>query len=386
MPAASGEAANIESASETQDWGQILVGQFFFVRLAVMLPIFRCIALILVSAKISAAELSFDFSQFPLNETPRGFKSAISGQGKSGEWKIVLDEVSPLLPPLTPQAPVVTKKPVLAQLSADITDEHFPLLIFEEETFGDFTLTTRFKTVRGTVEQMAGIAFRIQDEKNYYYVRGSSLGNNFRFFKVVNGQRSAAIGPEVEIPKGAWHELIVECKGNRIHCLLNGKEVIPTLTDSSFAAGKIGFWTKSDAVSYFGDTKVVYTPLEILAKVLVREMLLKYPRLVGLKMYAFPKDRLNLRIVASSNVKELGFSGTSVEQDVIDHDSIYYDKENQTVAITLPLHDRNGETVAAVRVTMKSFKGQTEQNAIARAQPIVKEMEGRVRSSRDLME
>ena len=30
----------------------------------------------------------------------------------------------------------------------------------------DFTLTTRFKTVKGVVEQMAGIAFRIQNETN----------------------------------------------------------------------------------------------------------------------------------------------------------------------------------------------------------------------------
>jgi hypothetical protein len=52
----------------------------------------------------------------------------------------------------------------------------------------------------------------------------------------------------------------------------------------------------------------------------------------------------------------------------------------------MPLHDRNGDTVAAVRVLMRSFKGQTEQNAIARALPIIKGMETRIRSARDLIE
>ena len=52
----------------------------------------------------------------------------------------------------------------------------------------------------------------------------------------------------------------------------------------------------------------------------------------------------------------------------------------------MPLHDRNGETVAAVRILLKSFKGQTEQNAVARVLPIIKEMEVRVRSGKELIE
>ena len=100
-----------------------------------------------------------------------------------------------MLPPIATGAPVVARKAVLAQLAQDPTDEHFPLLIYEGETITDFTLTTRFKTVNGVVEQMAGIAFRIQNETNYYVVRASSLGNNVRFYKVVNGQRGPLIGP-----------------------------------------------------------------------------------------------------------------------------------------------------------------------------------------------
>lgn len=43
-----------------------------------------------------------------------------------------------------------------------------------------------------------------------------------------------------------------------------------------------------------------------------------------------------------------------------------------------PLRDRNGEPIAAVRVTMTTFLGQTEQNALQRALPIVKYMQARV--------
>ena len=59
----------------------------------------------------------------------------------------------PLLPALLPGAQPVARKAVLAQLAQDPTDEHFPLLINEAETVTDFTLSTRFKTVRGVVER-----------------------------------------------------------------------------------------------------------------------------------------------------------------------------------------------------------------------------------------
>jgi hypothetical protein len=74
------------------------------------------------------------------------------------------------------------------------------------------------------------------------------------------------------------------------------------------------------------------------------------------------------------------------ERHVIDAGNIYYLKRKGTVTVSLPLRDRNGEPVAAVRVVMKAFPGQTEKNAVARAWPVVKSMEPRVLSRRDLLQ
>jgi hypothetical protein len=311
----------------------------------------------------------------------------VTGQGKPGEWRVIMDEVPSLLQPLTPGAPGIAKKAVLAQLAQDATEEHFPLLVYEGDTIDDFTLTTRFKTVKGVMEQMAGIAFRIRNESNYYVVRASSLGNTFRFYKVLNGERGPVIGPELPIPSGVWHELTVECKGNQIRCLLNGKELI-TATDkvNPFTSGKIGFWTKSDSVSYFADTRIVYTPHEAPAQALVRETLKKYPRLLGLQVFVPGVDPKTSRLIASKNTNEVGRAGGKVEPDVIAQGTTYYGKEKDSVTVVMPLRDRNGDPVAAVRVIMKSFAGQTEQNVTARALPIIREMQGRVASLQDLVE
>ena len=333
-----------------------------------------------------ATERKFDFADVPENQTPPGFRSTLTGKGKPGDWKIILDEVTPSLTPLTPQARAVARRPVLAQLARDKTDDHFPLLIFEEETFGDFTLTTRFKLVDGSAEQMAGLAFRIQDEKNYCYVRASGLGNTFHFFKFVNGELIGPIGSKVEIAKGTWHDMTVECAGNKVTCSLDGKVVIPQLQQDTFPKGKIGFWTKSDSISYFADAKISYTPLEVPAQAIVHELAKKYPRLVGLKVYANNSGKTTPQAIASIDEKEIGQNGEKTEQDVISHGSIYYGKTKGTVTVTMPVRDRNGEVIAAVRVVLKSFAGQTEQNALARALPIVKEIQGRIQTREDLVQ
>jgi len=345
---------------------------------------FLAFATAVISPWAQAAERHFDFSQAKLNETPPGFRSTVSGEGKPGEWKIVEDELPPTLAPANTTSSVTTRRQVLAQLSGTAADEHFPLLVFESEIFDDFTLTTRFKTVAGAVEQMAGIAFRFQDERNYYVVRASSLGNTFRFYKFVDGIRSAPVGPEIEIPKGVWHELAVECRGNQIHCLLNGKQVIPALTDSSFTEGKIGFWTKSDSVCYFADTRIVYTPRETLAIRLVRETVEKHPRLIGVNLFGRKGEQGELQVIASTDPAELDKPAGQYEQDAVARDVAYYGKEEGKAIVSLPLHDRNGDAVAAVRLTMKSFPGQTEQNAVIRAKPIAREMEKRFRAAKDL--
>jgi len=343
-------------------------------------------SLALLALSAAATEHQFDFSAVPEGKLPPGFRSVVTGEGKPGTWEVFLDEVPSLLPSLTPGAKNVARKAVLAQLARDPTDEHFPLLIYEAETLGDFTLTTRFKTVKGVVEQMAGIAFRIQNETNYYVVRASSLGNTFRFYKVMNGDRGPLIGPEVQIPSGVWHELTVECKGNDIKCRLNGKTLI-TATDkvNPFLTGKLGFWTKSDSVSYFADARLVYTPLQAPAVPLLRETLKKYPRLLGLELYVRGAEPDTTRLIASKNTNEVGRAGSKVELDVLSNGTPYYGKEKKSVSVVLPLRDRNGDPVAAVRLIMKASAGQNEQSAFARALPVIREMGRQVSSIQDLV-
>jgi hypothetical protein len=340
-----------------------------------------CLALCLPAC---GAEIKINFNDFSEGSTPTNFHSALGGGGSPGEWKIVMDEVPSAFARLTPQAPIVNRAGVLAQTSQDATDERFPMFIYDGETFRDFKATARFKIISGITEQMAGLVFRFQNASNFYVARASALGHNVRFYKMVDGIRSDPFGPQLDIAAGTWHTLAVQCQGNQISISLDDQPVMPPLQDNTFAAGKIGLWTKSDAASYFSDVTVDYTPLIPAAQVLVNDILEKQPRILGLRIYTLDGQG-QPKIIASTDGKEIGQPGTDAEKDSINNGKVYYGKSEGVDAITLPFRDRNGDPMGAVRVRLKSFFGETQENAITRATLLIKTMQAQITTSDDLL-
>ena len=334
---------------------------------------------------VGGAEIRINFSDAPIGSAPTNFHAARAGSGAPGTWKILMDAVPPLLAPLTDRAPSVTQRAVLAQTSQDPTDEHFPLFIYDGETFKDFKFTARFKIVSGALEQMAGLVFHFQNASNFYVIRASALGHNVRFYKMVDGIRSDPIGPTVEVTTNIWHMLAVQCRGNQITCWFDDQLVMPPLQDNTFANGKVGFWTKSDAVSYFCDPVIEYTPRIPAAQLLVRSILEQQPRILGLRIYTLD-DRGSPHIIASKDESEIGQPGTDVEKDAITDGKSSYGRDKGVVVLTLPFRDRNGDAMAAMRVRLKSFIGETQGNALTRATMILKNMQAQVTSSEALLE
>ncbi len=343
-------------------------------------------AVLLAGAPVEAAERFFEFEKADEGGVPPGWRSLLAGAGRVPEWKILLEDVPPTLRPLSDKAPVVTRRAVLAQVSRDPADERFPLLAFDGERYGDFTAAVRFKIVDGVAEQMAGMVFRLQDERNFYVVRASALGNNVRFYKFVDGQRSAPIGPEVPVARGEWHELEVACTANRIRVRFNGAEVLPELTDNSFSAGRVGFFTKSDTVAYFADLRMDYRPLQTLAETLLRATLEDQPRLLDLRIYGSTPERAAMHVMAAKDPAVVGEAAGEVEEKVFTEDRAYYSRSRSEAVVTAPIHDRNGEVLGVARFVLKPYAGQMESVTISRILPMVRSMEQAVGAARTLVE
>lgn len=330
-------------------------------------------------------ERIFDFATLREGDRPPGWRPLRVGQGAGAEWKAVLADVPPSLKPLSDLAPKVSRRTVITQAGLDATDERYPLFVFEEERFGDFHASTRFKISGAGVAEMAGLVFRFVDENNFYVVRVSTLGRNIRFYKFVGGQRSAPIGPDIPIAKDEWHELSVRCTGNRIEVFLDGKEAIPTLTDNSHATGKVGFFTKSDSTAYFADLRIQYRPLESLASVVLRNALQRHPRLAGLHILGLRPGSKDLVVLASRSPTDLGRAATDPEQRTWDENRAYFTKGKDVSWVTLPIHDRNGDVLGIANVGLKAFPGQVESTTVARALPVVRDIEQRMGDATSLM-
>ncbi|HLP77323.1 MAG TPA: family 16 glycoside hydrolase [Candidatus Paceibacterota bacterium] len=346
---------------------------------------FFWLGLMLLAFPGFAAERVFDFSNAPADQVPAGFRNLVFGAGKVGDWKVVQDE-APAIGSSVSNALALIQRSVLGQTSHEPRSSRLPILLFDQEAFGDFRLTSRFKLTGGVFDQAAGIVFRFQNESNFYFVQASAVENKFRCYKVENGVVKPPIGPDLEVKKGVWHTLTVQCEGTRILCGLDGNDAIKLIDNTARKSGKIGFCTKADTTGEFVDLRIAYTPHEPLARALVKDALKEFPRVLGLKIFAVRNGSGTPTIVASNDEKELGQSGGKTEQDVITGGNSYFGRGKDSVTVTMPLRDRNGDPVAAVCVVMKSFPGQTEDNAMVRAQPIISLMQPRVLSLEMLLE
>jgi hypothetical protein len=190
----------------------------------------------------------------------------------------------------------------------------------------------------------------------------------------------------MDIATNVWHALTVERDGNRLVCSLDGVTAIK-LVDIGGAntPGKIGFWTKSDAVSYFDNTTIDYKPRVPAAQAVVNSIMKQQPRILTLRIYT-PDGQGGTHIIASNNEKEIGQPGTDAEKIAFTDGTVSFGKSAGVVAVTLAFRDHNGDPMAAVRVRLKSFLGETQENAVNRATLLIHLMQAQVSTSEDLLQ
>lgn len=208
---------------------------------------------VLLCVAMTASAQTFNFNRDKEGGLPKGFSTALTGQGKAGVWVVMKDDSSP------------TQGNVLAQTDADATDYRFPLCVYDSLTAKDADISVKFKPVSGKKDQAAGVVWRYRDKDNYYIVRANALENNVVLYKMQNGKRQdlpvkgegRAYGKRAPVPKNRWSELRVATMGNLFTVWLNGRKLYEVEDGTFTEAGKVGLWTKADSVTYFDDLKVV---------------------------------------------------------------------------------------------------------------------------------
>ncbi len=199
-----------------------------------------------------SAGTTFDFENYEAGKIPSGWTEYFTGKGDRTEWKIVDD----------------AGNKVLAQLSKDNPNYHFNEVVYDGLELKNVELKVRIKGVTGNKDQGGGFVWRFTDKDNYYVVRENPLEDNVVLYKVEKGKRTdlplvgkgKTYGVKTKTLGNGWNTLKLTVKDNLFTVYLNDEELFQVEDETFPGSGKIGLWTKADAVSYFDNLEV--TPLD----------------------------------------------------------------------------------------------------------------------------
>ncbi len=186
----------------------------------------------------------WNFDNDKHGEIAGGFASQLTGKGGPGKWEVIKDNTATSTPN------------VIAQTSQEYFGYHFGMAVNENEVYGDFELIVKFKGVTGEEDQGGGPVWRYQDNNNYYIARANPLEDNFRVYKVVDGKRIQMDSARLKVTSGEWHTIKVIARKDQIQCFFDGQPYLDATDDTFQKAGRVGLWTKADAVTYFDDLEV----------------------------------------------------------------------------------------------------------------------------------
>jgi len=118
-------------------------------------------------------------------------------------------------------------------------------------------VTVRLRLVAGDVDRAGGIVMRYHDVGNYLVARVNAAEGDLRIFRVVNGIRRTLPGAILRLPidDSEWHTLELRAEGAELTARVDGGEPVRSY-DTYLRRGRVGLWTKADAVTEFDDLSV----------------------------------------------------------------------------------------------------------------------------------
>ena len=132
----------------------------------------------------------------------------------------------------------------------------YNLCYSKQNKYKDVRISAEFKSISGSIDKGGGIAWRIQDEYNYYVVRFNPLENNFRLYYVKNGNRVELQSENLKL-ENKYNKITIEHKNNNIKAYINDKLLLTYNDDTFKKDGYIGVWSKADASTLFKNIIVI---------------------------------------------------------------------------------------------------------------------------------
>jgi hypothetical protein len=192
--------------------------------------------------------VKFDFENLETAKLPEGWSQYFTGSGGT-DWQVLEEDGNN----------------VLGQLYSDNPNNHFNIIVNDSIMAKNMILNVRLKGEAGRIDQGGGFIWRFRDKNNYYVVRANPLEDNVVLYKVEDGKRTdlplidkgKTYGVDVDKLGDSWNKLKLVVKDSLFTVYLNEEELFKVEDHTFSTAGKVGLWTKADAVTYFDDLEVI---------------------------------------------------------------------------------------------------------------------------------
>jgi hypothetical protein len=161
----------------------------------------------------------------------------------AGEWRILITNRAK------------SSSQVLAQVGAKGADLAYKLVLLDGTDSSNVDLEVSFLPVSGKADLGGGLIWRARDDRNYYLLRASAVEQNIRLYRVVKGTRQLLKNHNRSIGPSGWHTLRVIQYGCEMQIRYDNEPLFQ-LCEQTFDQGRVGLWTKSDAVTYFDDLRL----------------------------------------------------------------------------------------------------------------------------------
>ena len=200
--------------------------------------------LVQVKAENSDTSKSWNFDAVPVGSFTEEFQIGTMYDGRpAGDWKVVEAEDAP------------SPTHALAQLMNKGAEHAYKVVLAKDIQAADLDLQVSFFAIAGKGDMGGGLIWRATDDRNYYLTRANPLEQNIRVYHVIKGIRKMLLNHDQTIDVKKWHRLRVKTEGCRIQVFYDAQLVFD-LCDRTFTAGRVGLWTKSDAVTYFDNLEL----------------------------------------------------------------------------------------------------------------------------------
>ena len=191
-----------------------------------------CSVFVLGSASLAQVTATYTFELAKPGTLPSAFRALSSVENETGRWEIVRVDS------------------LMALGQTDAGRSGYRLAVIQGSRLSDLRAGTRLRLARG--DRAAGLAWRVQNARNYYAARLDLDSHEFVLYKFVRGNRvqlSRLSG--LRLNAALWHDITVEHVGNRIRVWLNDIPVASERDAALREPGMVALWMPGDSTAHY---------------------------------------------------------------------------------------------------------------------------------------